>query len=399
MAKAATDFNQTNLVTDDQANLVSLGYSPAFVVDPNLVNPWGISEGPGTPFWISDNGTGVTTLYQVPGPGSTPVSPFPPASPLVVTIPPTNKPLPPPPPPPPLMSAPTGQVFNGTSNGFQLSDGKPALFIFASEDGAITAWNPGLGTTAEVTKVDEGSAAAVYKGLAINNTSDILYAANFRAGTIEAYNSGFNKATSSDGVTGTFTDPTLPGGFAPFDVKVIDGQLYVTYAVQDSAKHDDVAGAGNGIVDIFDLNGDFVKRLITNGSGSVLNSPWGLQIAPAGFGSFAGDLLVGNFGDGTINAFDPTTGDFKGALDGPDGKPLFIQDLWALTVGSGSALGGDPNTVYFTAGLVGEGNGLFGALTAIPEPSTWAMMVLGFAALGLASYRRARKTPLATTTV
>ena len=399
MARAQTEFNQTNLVTDDQANLISLGYAPASVVDPNLVNPWGISEGPKTPFWISDNGTGVTTLYQIPGPGNTPVSQFPPMSPLVVTIPPSMVP------PPSPGAAPTGQVFNGTSGGFKLSDGSPALFIFASEDGAITAWNQGLGTTAEVTPVDQGS-AAVYKGLAIDDTHAILYAANFRAGTIEAYNSSFAKATSADGVTGTFSDPNLPSGYAPFNVKIINGQLYVTYAVQDSLKHDDVAGLGNGLVDIFNLNGNFVKRLITNGPASGLNSPWGLQIAPASFGTFAGDLLVGNFGGdfgessmgrGSINAFDPTTGAPEGTLDGPDGNPLFIKDLWALTVGSGSALGGDPNTVYFTAGLVDEGNGLFGDLTAVPEPSTWVMMGLGFATLGLAGYRRGQKTRLAAT--
>jgi uncharacterized protein (TIGR03118 family) len=246
--------------------------------------------------------------------------------------------------------------------------------------------------------VDKGSAVvdqgAVYKGLAIDDTSGILYAANFRAGTIEAYNSSFAPAN----LTGSFTDPGLPAGYAPFDAKIINGQLYVTYAVQDSHKHDDVAGAGNGLVDIFDLNGDFVKRLVTNGSGSVLNSPWGLQIAPASFGTFAGDLLVGNFGDGHINAFDPTNGTFEGTLDGSNGQPLFIEDLWALTVGNGSALGGDPNTVYFTAGLVDEGNGLFGALTAVPEPSTWALMGLGFATLGLAGYRRAQKARLAPTT-
>ena len=370
MARAATEFEQTNLVSD--------GSVPAFLTNSNLINPWGISEGSGTPFWISDNGRGVTTLYQVPGPLNTPVAKFPPLSPLVVTIPPSV---------PLTTSAPTGQVFNGTSGEFKVSNGNPALFIFNSEDGAITAWNLGLGTTAEI-KVNEG-AAAVYKGLAIDNTDDILYATNFRAGTIEAYNSDFKSAM----LPGSFTDPNLPAGYAPFNAKDINGQLYVTYAVQDPAKHDDEARPGNGLVDIFDLNGDFVKRLVSHG---VLNSPWGLQIAPAGFGTFAGDLLVGNFGDGTINAFDPTTGAFMGTLDGKDGKPLFIQDLWALTVGNGSSLGGSPFNVYFTAGLVDEGGGLFGSL-AVPEPSTWVMLVLGFATLGVTGYWRTRKARLAPT--
>jgi uncharacterized protein (TIGR03118 family) len=211
-----------------------------------------------------------------------------------------------------------------------------------------------------------------------------LYATNFRAGTIEAYNISFSAPAS---VTGNFTDPSLPTGFAPFNDKVINGELYVTYALQDSAKHDDVKGLGNGFVDVFNLDGTFDKRLISMGA---LDSPWGLQIAPSSFGSFAGDLLVGNFGNGMINAYNPTTGAFVGTLDGSNGSPLVIDGLWGLTIGNGSAAGGSLNTLFFTAGPNGESDGLFGSL-AVPEPSTWAMLLLGFAALGLAAIRRRRR--------
>jgi uncharacterized protein (TIGR03118 family) len=181
-------------------------------------------------------------------------------------------------------------------------------------------------------------------------------------------------------------DPNLPAGYAPFNDKVINGELYVTYAVQDAAKHDDVAGLGNGLVDIFNLNGTFDERLISHG---LLDSPWGMQIAPSSFGSFAGDLLVGNFRNGMINAYNATTGAFVGTLDGSNGKPLVIPFLWSLTIGNGAA-GGSLNTLYFTAGPDSESHGLFGALTVVPEPSTWAMMLLGFVGLGFAGYRSRR---------
>jgi uncharacterized protein (TIGR03118 family) len=351
----ATDFLQTNLVSD--------GAVSAVIIDPNLVNPWGIAESPTSPFWISDNGTGVATIYQVPGPGSTPVA----KAGLTVTIPSgagTGA------------SAPTGQVFNGVSGGFKLSDGTAATFLFDSEDGAITGWNSGLGTTAAIA-VNNSASGAVYKGLAIDNAGGTLFAANFNSGQVEMYNSSF-------GLLKTFTDSTLPAGYAPFDVKVINNQLYVTFALQDAAKHDDVAGPGNGYVDVFDLNGNFVKRLVSNGN---LNSPWGLQIAPSSFGQFAGDLLVGNFGNGMIDAYNATTGAFEGVLDGANGQPIAITDLWGLSVGNGAA-GGSANTLYFTAGLVNEGDGLFGSLSAVPEPTTWAMMLVGFAGLAYVARRR-----------
>jgi uncharacterized protein (TIGR03118 family) len=365
-ATAQLKVNQTNLVSD----IPGL----AKLTDPNLVNAWGISFGPMTPFWISDNGTGLSTLYSVPPSGPPSVSKVP----LTVTIPPTAG---------GTTSAPTGQVFNG-GVGFG-----GAVFLFDSEDGVISGWK-GPGGTDTVVGVDEGS-AAVYKGLAISDpgtSSAVLYATNFRAATIEAYDPSFAPAN----LVGNFTDPNLPKGYAPFNDKVINGELYVTYAKQDADKHDDEAGAGNGFVDIFNLDGTLKERLISRGA---LDSPWGLEIAPSTFGSFAGDLLVGNFGNGMINAYNPTTGAFVGALDGTDGSPLVIDGLWGLTVGNGFSgppfSGGSLDTIYFTAGPNVESDGLFGSL-AVPEPSTWAMLLLGFAGLGFAAYRRT-KTPIGIT--
>jgi uncharacterized protein (TIGR03118 family) len=363
-APAAADplFTQTNLVSDQPG--------VAKITDPSLVNSWGISEGPSTPFWISDNGTGLSTLYAVPGltPPVTKLG-------LTVTINPASG---------SATAAPTGTVFNGTS-GFSI-DGSKAIFLFDSEDGAISGWNPAFGSTA-IVAVDHGSPNpslnAVYKGLAMSTfDGGTLYATNFRAGTVEAYDTSFNPT-----LTGEFVDPSLPAGYAPFNDKVINGELYVTYAVQDAAKHDDMAGPGNGIVDIFNLDGTFDKRLVSNGG--ALDSPWGMAIAPSSFGEFAGDLLVGNFGNGEINAYNATTGTWIGALDGTSGNPLVIDGLWALTFGNGAG-GGSLNTLYFTAGPDGESHGLFGSLAVVPELSTWAMMLAGFAGLGLTAYRSRR---------
>jgi uncharacterized protein (TIGR03118 family) len=236
----------------DQTNLVSDIPGLARLTDPDLVNAWGISFGPMTPFWISDNGTGLSTLYSVPPSGP----PFVSKVPLAVTIPPTAG---------GTTSAPTGQVFNG-GVGFG-----GAVFLFDSEDGVISGWKGPSGTDT-VVGVDKGS-TAVYKGLAISDpdtSSAVLYATNFRAGTIEAYDPGFAPAN----LVGNFTDPDLPKGYAPFNDKVINGELYVTYAKQDADKHDDEAGAGNGFVDIFNLDGTLKERLISRGA---LDSPWGLQ--------------------------------------------------------------------------------------------------------------------------
>jgi len=344
-------FSQLNLVTDSQTNLVSDGYAPAANVDPNLINPWGVSFPPGGPFWVSDNGTGLATLYDGSG------QPFTKLPSITIATPPGQT----------TPSAPDGQVFNG-SGGFDISQGGKtgsSLFIFATEDGTISGWNPAVNGGSSVIAVDNsmGGNGAVYKGLAIAQTHDgpRLYAANFRNGTVNVFNSNFKQVDS-------FTDPNVPKGYAPFNVQVLDGHLFVTFALQDAAKHDDVAGAGHGFVDEFNLDGTHLQRVA---SGGVLNSPWGLAIAPSGFGDFAGDLLVGNFGDGTINVFNPKNDHFVGKVDGSNGQPIVIQDLWTLTTGSGPV--DNPTAIYFTAGLQDENHGLFGLLSANPEMQHSAM--------------------------
>jgi uncharacterized protein (TIGR03118 family) len=252
-----------------------------------------------------------------------------------------------------------------------LQNGNPATFLFATEDGTISGWNGG---TQSIIAVNEsanpadGSEAlgmgAVYKGLAIAQTDDgpMLYAANFRHGTVDMFDQNFDQVKS-------FTDHNLPPGFAPFNVQVLGDKLFVTFAMQDDTKHDDVAGQSNGFVDEFDLEGHLLHRVA---SGGPLDSPWGLAIAPSSFGRFAGDLLVGNFGDGTINTFDLKHHDaFAGQLTDATGNPIVIPDLWELIPGNGGAAG-DPNAIYFTAGVQDEAHGLFGSLTpdATPSPAT-----------------------------
>ena len=235
--------------------------------------------------------------------------------------------------------------------------------------------------TQAIIAADESSlgAGAVYKGLAIASTStgNFLYASDFNNGLVEQFDSSFNLVRS-------FTDAGVAPGYAPFGIQVLDGHLFVTYALR-GATGDDVAGAGNGYVDVFNFDGTLFQRLVSQGA--EVNSPWGLDIAPGTFGNLAGKLLVGNFGDGTISAFDLLTGAFVGQLMGTDGKPLAIDGLWALMNGNG-ANGGDTGKVYFTAGLNDEADGLFGSIAAVPEPSTWALMLLGFGAVGLAVRRR-----------
>jgi uncharacterized protein (TIGR03118 family) len=238
------------------------------------------------------------------------------------------------------------------------------MFIFDSENGGIDGWNPGVGVTgappSTVTEVAvKNGANAVYKGLATAQASDghtYLYAANFRSGRVEAYDNTFTPVELPGGL---FVDPRIPAGYAPFNVQELAGQLYVTYAKQDATLHDDVAGRGHGFVDVFTNDGGFVRRLVTRGA---LDSPWGLAIAPATFGKFAGALLVGNFGDGHINAYNPATGRHLGELRSADGKPIVIDGLWGLRVGNGNAA--SPSEVLFSAGPDGESHGLLGKIVA-----------------------------------
>jgi uncharacterized protein (TIGR03118 family) len=348
----AQEFAVTNLVSD--------GSVPARTIDPNLINPWGITSGPTSPFWVSDNNSGFSTLYN--GAGA--------KIPLTVAI-----------PPPAGQSGagtPTGTVFNG-GGGFNVSAGGKtgsSVFMFATEDGTIAGWSPSVNLNSAVLAVDNsaGGTGAVYKGLAIGTTAagTFLYAANFRGGDVEMYNSSF-------GLVSTFTDPTVDPGYAPFNVQDLGGTLYVTFALQNAAKHDDVAGPGNGYVDAFSLNGTFERRIVSQGG--AINSPWGLDIAPTSFGKLAGDLLVGNFGDGTISVYNPLTGVFEGKLLGTNGLPIVEGDLWGLINGNGGA-GGNPNDVYFTAGVMDEAHGLLGVLSAVPEPRTWALMIVGLGLMG-----------------
>jgi uncharacterized protein (TIGR03118 family) len=321
-------YTQTNLVSD----IPGL----AAVTDPNLVNPWGIAMSPASPFWISDNGSGKASLYNTAGAIQG----------LVVTMPATG-------------ATPTGQVFSGTTsyNG--------DLFIFSTEDGTINGWRGALGTTAEV--LFPNTANSVYKGLAtgVIGTNQYLYATDFRNNQIAVF-----PGTGAPALPGTFTDPNPIVGYAPFGIQIIGGMLYVTYAVQDMAKHDDLAGPGTGYVDVFNLDGTFVKRLTSNGA---LNSPWGLALAPSTFGPAAGDLLVGNFGDGAINAYNPNTGVFLGTIADLGGNPLTNDGLWGLTFGNGGN-GGLAGSLYLTAGLNMEMDGLFARIDAVPEPATLSLI-------------------------
>lgn len=325
-------------------NLISDLPAHAERLDPNLVNPWGIAYSPTGPFWISDNHTGVSTVYDAQGRS------LPHGNPLVVTIPPPAGGTSP--------ASPTGIVFNGTPN-FALAAGAPALFIFATEDGTISGWNPSVDPTHAVLKVDKSASGAIYKGLASGSVAgaSFLYATNFNAGTVDVFDSNFAAA-----MPGSFQDPSILAGFAPFGIQNIGGKLLVTYAMQNADKADDVGGPGNGFVNVFNTDGTMAGRLISKGP---LNSPWGIALAPSNFGGLGGSLLIGNFGDGAINAFDPVTGASRGMMLTQSGRQLAIQGLWALAFGNGGQAG-DPGVLYFTAGIPGPGevedHGLFGQI-------------------------------------
>ena len=339
---ASRSYVQTNLVSD----IPGL----AAHTDPNLKNPWGTSVGPGTPIWVSDNHAGLATLYD--GAGN--------PQPRVVAIP------APPSAGPGAVGAPDGQAFNTldpNSTDFVISkDGKsgPAFFLFATEDGTIAGWNPSVDPTHAVIAVDRstttdsvGDVGANYKGLALVTTPQgkFIYATSFRFGRVEVFDNHFNLVNS-------FTDPTIPAGFAPFGIHNIAGNLYVTFAKQGPGKADDDAGPGNGFVDVFAPNGDLLQRLVTRGK---LDSPWAVTLAPPTFGAFGGDILVGNFGNGRIHAYNQTTGALEGTLSRPHGGPVVIDGLWGVRFAPTTPSAG-PNTLFFTAGPNHEADGLFGTL-------------------------------------
>jgi uncharacterized protein (TIGR03118 family) len=299
--------------------------------DPNLVNAWGLTASGSSPWWVSDNGTDRSTLYLGNG---TPLA-------LVVRV----------------DGGPTGAVSNPTT-AFVLPTGGRAAFLFDSEDGKIRAWNGAQGTTAIVVK-DRSGEGAIYKGLATADTpaGPRLYAADFHNARIDVLDASFGL------VPGGFEDPALPLGYAPFNVQTIGNRVFVAYAKQDEEGEDEVAGQGRGFVDAYDLAGNLLGRVAQHGQ---LNAPWGLALAPAGFGRFGGDLLVGNFGDGQINAYEELqNGHFqhRGELRSSDGSPLSIDGLWALRFGNGGNAG-PTGTLFFTAGPDEETHGLFGSITA-----------------------------------
>ncbi|HEV3005711.1 MAG TPA: TIGR03118 family protein [Pirellulales bacterium] len=362
----AGDVVAAGKFTFQQINLVSDQAGVAQNLDPTLVNAWGISAAPNSgAFWVSSNGGGLSELYLGDVNGSALTQPF------KVTIP---------------GGSPTGQVFNinqpamgtGNSTDFSVTDGTntgASVFLFASKTGAITGWNPGVGTPMPTafgplsTEAEVGFQAtdgAVFTGLAAGDvgTAHFLYAADFHNGTIDVVDGQFHNVALGANGFGTFTDPHLSKGFAPFNVQNLGGKLYVTYAQQDAARDGgSVAGHGKGFVDVFDTSGHLLQRVATRGQ---LDAPWGVAIAPSGFGKFGGDLLVGNFGDGHIDAYDPTHHfAFAGQLKGADGKPVTISGLWGLQFGNGASAG-DANSLYFSAGPAHGTHGLFGSLHAVP---------------------------------
>jgi uncharacterized protein (TIGR03118 family) len=347
-AFAALSVSAATIDGFSQTNLVSSVPGLAQNTDPSLQNPWGMTFTPTSPFWAADNAANLSTLYSGAGVKQG----------LVVTVP----------------GNPTGAVFNA-ANATGAFNGD--LFIFATLsnsqmlDGTIEGWRGALGTTAET--LFNGSAGAHFTGLAIGSigANEYLYAADFGLGQVDVFGS-----TGAPPLAGTFTDPNIPAGFAPFGIETIGTQVFVAYAKVDPATGDDQAGPGNGFVSVFNLDGTFVRRAVTQGA---LNSPWGLAIAPAGFGTLGGDLLVGNFGDGTINVFN-SSGNLIGTLATLSGNAIVNDGLWAIKFGNNGA-GVNPLSLYINAGINDEMDGLFARIDAVPEPGTIALFLFGAAAL------------------
>jgi uncharacterized protein (TIGR03118 family) len=342
-------FTITNLVADSAAVQTSSG---ATYADSNLVNPWGIVFNPQGFVWVANQATSTSTLYD----GNGLAQPLYSGGPMLATVAKGNV----------AVGFPTGVVYNtsltGGSNAFVLPDGTAAQFLYATLGGTVQGWNTGTaGNT--VIAYDGGAGGASYTGLAIGSDSGgnyYLYAANFAQGTVEVLDHGFNKVTPAGG----FTDSAIPANYAPYGIQNIPSssgatQIYVTYAQQTAAKKGSVAGAGLGYVAVFDATGNLTSTLI---SGGALNAPWGVALAPSGFGSFGGNLLIGNFGDGKINAYNPTTGALVGTLTTSSGTTIQIPGLWGIAFGNG--INNQPaSTLYFAAGINSEADGLYGRIT------------------------------------
>lgn len=357
MAQVVQHYKQTNLTS----NVASL----APTRDADLVNAWGLARSSTSPWWVADNGPGLSTLYNGTGVKQG----------LVVTIPPADTTA--------MTGTPTGAVYNGDSTAFLLAPGKSAVFLFVTEDGTISGWNPGVAATSAVIMVNH-KGASVYKGVTIatvqtqSGTQTYLYAADFRQGRVDVFDTNFKPVQmrsdrddddwfdfdhdrgNDHGGGLSFDDPRLPRGYAPFNVQNIGGNIYVAFAKQGSGV-DEVHGAGLGFVDVFSPKGKLLTRLQP---GPWFNAPWGLALGSSDFGAYSHDVLVGQFGSGEILAFDPVTGKFKGKLNGVDNNPIHIDGLWSIAFGNGGNAG-PATSLYFTAGPDDESNGLFGNLTAV----------------------------------
>ena len=359
--QTTSGFADTALVSDKVGVVAT-----TTTIDANLSNPWGVAIAPGLPFWIADNNSNLSTLYN--GTGAIETDSITGSNDVGITIPASAA---------GVAANPTGQVYNG-NGGFLIhtSGGQEtALFIFDGEGGTIAAWASGSGATA-VTAYDDGVANganhAVYKGLALGsvNGATFLYATDLHNNKVDVFDTNFTKPAA---MQGKFIDPAIPAGFAPFGIAALDGQLYVSYAKQDAAKHDETTGAGLGYVDVFDFNGNFVSRFASAGS---LNAPWGMALAPAGFGSLAGDLLIGNFGDGKINIFAPNgtaSATSMGPLTVTNGGTLTIPGLWSLVFGNGDS-DKPATTLFYTAGFSDQTDGVFGSVAvtaATPPPNPY----------------------------
>ena len=363
----AGGYAQTNLVTDDQAALTALGYAPAAQVDPNLVNPWGIDHSPTGGWVVANTGTATATSYRGSGASAGPA----------VTTPQANFVGP---------AGPTGIVFNSGS-GFVLPTGGASQYLVANIDGSISGWNPAQGSTAvQVVAGRAGGNLQLYTGLAAGDVGgqSYLYAVNGITGNIDVFNQNFAPTT----LAGGFIDPGAnPNGLAPFNVQNLGGHIWVTYAIPGPAA--DAAPLGVGFVSEFNSDGTFIRRFADGGD---LASPWGIAIAPGDFGAFSGDVLIGNFVDsnfGYIGAYRESDGAFQGLLRDHNGAPIANPGLWGLEFGNGGAAG-PANELFFAAGIADEAHGLFGGIAAVPEPASWALMILGlgFAGAQLRAQRR-----------